>query len=113
MHKGVEGEQLAREYLEEHGWHTLETNYRFHHGEIDLIGTEGDVLVFCEVKTRFNDAFGPPEAAITPAKQAQIRRIAEAYLVTHRIRDRICRFDVVAIDWSGPVPHIRHWKDAF
>jgi putative endonuclease len=113
MRKGVEGERLAREYLEGHGWRIIEVNYRFHHGEIDLIGMDGDILVFCEVKTRTSDQFGPPEAAITPAKQSQVRKIAEAYLVTHQIRDRVCRFDVVAIDWSGTVPRIRHIQDAF
>jgi putative endonuclease len=113
MRKGVEGELLARDYLAGHGMSILETNYRFHHGEIDIIGRDGDTLVFCEVKTRSTDTFGPPEAAITPSKQRQIRKLAEAYLVGNRLRDQVCRFDVVAIDWTGTLPQLRHIRNAF
>jgi putative endonuclease len=113
VRKGPEGELLARDYLAEHGLTIVETNYRFHHGEIDIVAREGDALVFCEVKTRATNTFGPPEAAITRAKQRQIRRLAEAYVVSHRLRDQVCRFDVVAIDWAGILPHLRHIRDAF
>ena len=81
IRRGEYGEILARGYLEEQGVHVLETNYRFHHGEIDIIAEEGEVLVFCEVKTRTNDRYGAPEHAVTPLKQRQIRKIAR---LSHR-----------------------------
>lgn len=110
---GDEGEAVACQFLTRHGLQILERNYRYGHGEIDIIARDGEALVFCEVKTRFNDQFGDPECAITPRKQAQIRRIARGYLFEHRISDQICRFDVVAIRMYGATPDIRHIRNAF
>jgi putative endonuclease len=113
IRRGEYGEILARRYLEDQGVRVLETNFRFHHGEIDIIAEEGEVLIFCEVKTRFSESFGTPELAVTSQKQRQIRKIAEAYLTVRRIRDRICRFDVVAIRMDNGVAAIHHMRDAF
>ena len=41
VRRGEYGEILARRYLEEEGVRVLETNFRFHHGEIDIIAEEG------------------------------------------------------------------------
>jgi putative endonuclease len=113
VQRGEYGESLAQAYLEQHGVRVLERNFRFHHGEIDIIAEEGDVLIFCEVKTRFSGTFGPPELAVTAQKQRQIRKIAGAYLVTHRIRDRICRFDVVAVRVDNGIASVQYLRDAF
>ena len=113
IRRGEYGEILARQYLEGQGIRVLETNFRFHHGEIDIIAEEGDVLIFCEVKIRFSGTFGPPELAVDTQKQRQIRRIAGAYLLLHRIRDRICRFDIVAIRVENDIASVRHLRDAF
>jgi putative endonuclease len=110
---GRYGEQLARDYLEEQGLQILDTNYRFHHGEIDIIAAEGEVVVFCEVKTRHDERFGAPEAALTPMKVRQIRRIARAYLAVHQIQDTQCRFDVVGITVAEGVIRLNHLRNAF
>ena len=100
-------------FLVREGFRIIETNYRFHHGEIDIVAEEGEVLVFCEVKTRTNDAYGAPESALTLLKQRQIRKIALAYLTVHGISDRVCRFDVVAIVLGSGGPQITLLRDAF
>jgi putative endonuclease len=110
---GRYGEQLAQAYLEEHGLRVVETNYRFHHREIDIIAEEGDILVFCEVKTRRDAAFGAPEAALTPLKVRHIRRVAEAYLAKRAIRERQCRFDVIGILMVNGVARVNHMRNAF
>jgi putative endonuclease len=110
---GKQGEALARVHLQGKGFRILESNYRFGRGEIDIIAEDGDTLVFCEVKTRVNDAFGPPEAALTKRKQEQVRKIARGYLYENGVQDKVCRFDVVAIRWQGGSPDIRHYEDAF
>jgi len=110
---GCYGEELAREYLEEQGLNILETNWRFHHAEVDIIAEEGELLVFCEVKTRSDGQFGAPEQAITPLKAHQIRKVASAYLMMHRIRDRQCRFDVIGILVTGDVARLNHLRNAF
>jgi putative endonuclease len=111
--QGMVGEQLAREYLEHCGLRIVSCNTRFGRGEIDIIAEEGEYLVFCEVKMRRSETFGSPEYAVTPAKQQQLRRLATGYLAQRHITDRACRFDVVAIEWSGSLPRIRHLRNAF
>jgi putative endonuclease len=110
---GIYGEELAQEYLVERGLRVLETNYRFHRAEVDIVAAEGDILVFCEVKTRHDDSFGAPEHAVTAHKIQQIRRVANAYLATHDIRDRQCRFDVIGILVAGSVIRLNHTRNAF
>jgi putative endonuclease len=91
----------------------LRTNYRSCGAEVDIIAEEGEVLVFCEVKYRRTEQYGPPELAVTPRKQARVRRAALAYLVEEEIEDRICRFDVVALQQKESGVDIRHWRNAF
>ena len=83
-------------------------------GELDIIARDGEILVFVEVKSRFNLEFGPPELGITKKKQSQVRRIAEAYLHERDIIDTDCRIDVVAILFRGKEPpQINHILNAF
>jgi len=110
---GRAGEDLARKYLESQGFEIVELNYHYGHGEIDIIARDEEYLVFCEVKARKNDEYGPPEYALTPRKQQQIRRIAAGYLYERDIHDQACRFDVVAIQFKGDEPEINHIKNAF
>ncbi len=111
---GKAGELIAQAYLKEQGYEIIETNYRYGKGgEIDIVARKGEYLVFCEVKTRSNDTFGPPENAITPRKQQQIRKLARAYLFEHEIRNQACRFDVVAIRLQKGAAQIELYPNAF
>ncbi len=111
--KGVLGERIAREVLEREGLRVLSTNYRSAGAEVDIVAEEGEVLVFCEVKYRRSDQYGPPELAVTPRKQARVRRAALAYLAQKGIEDRSCRFDVLALQETGSRLEVRHWRNAF
>ena len=66
---GLEGEQLASDYLKNKGWIIHEMNYRFSRSEIDLIAAKNDLLIFVEVKTRTNTSFGLPEEFVDEKKQ--------------------------------------------
>ena len=55
------------------------------------------MLAVCEVKARSSAAFGTPLEAVTPVKQARIRRLAAAYLSASGVRARTVRFDVAAV----------------
>jgi putative endonuclease len=73
-------------------------NWRCREGEIDLILEQGRAYVFCEVKTRSSDAFGVPAEAVTPSKQARIRRLAARWLREEAPGRAVeVRFDVAAI----------------
>lgn len=110
---GQKGEDIARRFLEHLGFTIIETNYRFGHGEIDIIAREGEFLVFCEVKARWNDRYGEPEYAITARKQSQVRKVAEGYLFERAISEQACRFDVIAIRFRDGKPTINHMRNAF
>ena len=110
------GEDLAVKILSDKGYEIKERNYRFSHGEIDIIAIDpgNGCTVFVEVKARQNLEFGEPEYAITKNKQRQIRRIAELYLYDKSITEIDCRFDVFAIlfeDLNNPV--VNHYENAF
>jgi putative endonuclease len=111
---GRSGETIARTYLEKKKFRIVESGFRFHRGEIDLIAWDRETLVFIEVKTRAVNSFGRPEEAVTESKQRQVRKLAEGYLLKRRLVDVACRFDVIAvrIGNDGP-PQIEHFRDAF
>ena len=110
---GARGEDQAVDYLSKKGYRILERNFRFERGEIDIVAEDNEVLVFVEVKARWNKSYGDPEDAITMHKRTQIRTVAEGYLFKHNIDGKECRFDVVAIEYQKNGPLIRHIKNAF
>ena len=65
---GQWGERQARLYLEAEGYGIAATNFRCRAGEIDIVAIEGEELVFVEVKTWRNDAFGRAEESISPVR---------------------------------------------
>ena len=115
---GSRGEVEAYFHLSRLGYRIVATNFRApgDRGEIDLIGWDGDVLCFIEVKTRTDDSFAPPSTAVTRQKQANIREVAKAYL--RRLPGEShppCRFDVVSVvpSLSGEAPQITLRRSAF
>ena len=113
MSRGTRGEALAVDFLKKKGYRILTRNYRYGHGEIDIIAERENELIFIEVKARWSDEFGDPEEAINLRKRGLLRRTAEGYLQENDITDQCCRFDVVAIKYEGGRPVIRHLENAF
>ena len=72
-------------------------NYRCRFGEIDLIATDVDTLVFVEVRLRRNSSFGGALASIDYRKQRKLLLTARQYLSRVR-REPRCRFDAVLLD---------------
>ena len=94
---GQAGEDRAAAWYIAHGYIILQRNWRSRTGEIDLVCAGHDVIVFCEVKTRYSDRLGAPAEAVTPSKQLRIRRLASEYLWKHTCGSHRVRFDVAAI----------------
>ncbi len=94
---GAAAEARAARYLVRHGYELVERNYRCRTGELDIIAREGDVLAFVEVRSRASARYGHALAAISPAKQRQVARVAAFYLAFRRPQLARCRFDVVAL----------------
>jgi len=113
---GKRGEELALEYLTDKGYELVKKNYRYGHGEIDLIVKDlsKNVLVFVEVKARYNLELGDPAYAINKKKISQLKKIAELCLYENQIKEVDCRFDVITILFDEPEnPKIEHYENAF
>lgn len=111
--KGKLGEDIAVKFLSGKGYRILKRNYRFGHGEIDIIAMDGDVLVFVEVRTKFSEDFGTPEDTVTMKKRDQLKKIASAFLQTNDVKFSECRFDFIGIMFKGGKPRINHIENAF
>ena len=97
---GFSGEDRACEFLEEKGYCILERNYTYSKGEIDIIASDDEFLVFVEVKTRDGksnfEKYGYPRDAVTRDKQRMIISTARAYLRKNK-SDLMPRFDVIEV----------------
>ena len=112
--KGSYGESIAEKFLIAKGYEIIKKNFTLGKtGEIDIIAKDGDYLVFVEVKARKSKEFGEPEEAINYRKQMSIRKVANGYFYINQIQNQLCRFDVVAIDYTKNPAEIRHYVNAF
>jgi putative endonuclease len=106
---GSYGERVAARRLVERGMVLLDRNWRCDLGEVDLVLRDGDVLVFCEVKTRSTAAFGHPLEAVTPAKGERLRRLALRWVQEHGVDPPELRIDVVGVLLAAKgAPEVEH-----
>ena len=95
---GKKFEETAAGYLESKGVMILEKNYRIPAGEIDLIGMDGEYLVFFEVKYRSSLKMGDPLSAVDFRKRQKIMNVSKHYLYEHHYRENApVRFDCIGI----------------
>lgn len=91
-----------------------ERNVVNHAGEIDLIARDPrDILCFIEVKARKTPTFGPALAAVSPAKRRRLCRAAALHVARRGLHLAPCRFDVLALDWTGTAWRYTLVQDAF
>jgi putative endonuclease len=116
LETGERGETLAYWYLRQAGYTIVARNRRARSGagEVDLIGWDGPTLSFIEVKTRTSDETGPPELAVSRAKQKRIAKAANDYLRRLKKKPSSYRFDIVSVFWEPREGlRLRLIKDAF
>lgn len=112
---GKRGEEDAYFFLRKIGYTMVARNFRSprSRGEIDLIGWDGDVLCFIEVKARTSRNVKPPEAAVNRHKRREVAEVAREYL---RRLPPSCqwRFDIVSVyyDSQTPRPQIELFRSA-
>lgn len=113
---GASGEEDAYFYLRGLGYVMVARNWRSprRHGEIDLVGWDGSVLCFVEVKSRTTRDVKPAEAAVDAQKQDELGGMAREYL-RHIAGSPSWRFDVLSLyyDQPGAPPQITLFKNAF
>jgi putative endonuclease len=111
---GERGETLAYWFLRQAGYIVVARNRRSRAGELDIVGWDGPVLAFVEVKTRTSEDAGPPEAAVTRSQQKRIARAAHDYMRKMKRRPAGFRFDIVSVFWDVATGlQVRLTRDAF
>lgn len=108
------GEQLASQYYQQRGYVVLAQNWQCRLGEIDLIVSKNNAVVFCEVKTRRSQRYGTAIEAVTKRKVQRLRRLAQVWLKTSSgvlIQDLEPQLDVIGITQlpgGAELVHIRN-----
>ena len=93
---GTWGEEQAADFLIHKGYTILERDWKSGHRDIDIIATNGQVVVFVEVKARRNRIFGEPEDAVDYMKMHNLRAAINHYVKFKNIRLDI-RFDIITV----------------
>ena len=94
---GMQGENMALQYLSEKGYVILHQNWRHSHWEVDVIASFNQTLHFIEVKTRRTKKFGYPEEDVTKRKLTNLINAAEEFLYLYPGWKRI-QFDILSIN---------------
>jgi putative endonuclease len=117
---GRSGESIAARYLEQRGYAIRVRNFRCPYGEIDLIASNEEFLVFVEVKTRGAETPYHATLAMTEDKKQRVRRLGAYYCAEHPEPHLQPRFDVVAVTLRprresspGGIARVQHYINAF
>lgn len=113
---GADVEQEAERWLRQQGIESMVANFNCRAGEIDLIGSDGDVLVFFEIRYRTPGGHGTAAESIDRRKQQKMIRAASYFLHSQpRYNTMPCRFDAVVSDARDDAGnYIFQWyKNAF
>lgn len=110
---GIKGENIAAAYLQDNGYTIIERNYRKQYGEVDIIATYKNTLVFVEVKTRTSTQFGTGFEAITYWKLKSLIKTAQVYKKFHPRLPNALRIDAISImlDQNGTLKDIQHMEN--
>jgi putative endonuclease len=100
---GKKGEEMAEQYLLQHGYVVLHRNWRHSHYEIDLIAIKNEVLHFVEVKLRSSKKFGLPEQNVKRKKFQSLLRAADEFLF-QKPEYRHVQYDILSINISFNEP---------
>lgn len=113
---GSRGETLAYWHLRRAGYVIVARNRRPHSrsGELDIVGWDGPVLAFIEVKTRTGEEAGPPGTAVGNSQKRRIIKSAHEYMRRLNHRPAAYRFDIASVLWDSAAGYqVRVVKDAF
>lgn len=114
---GLTGEDTAFFYLRRKGYTIVARRWASGDvpGDVDLIGWQGSLLCFVEVKTRTAHDMTPAETAVDSHKRAVLRRLARRYVrQLPQAEMPQVRFDVISVYLVlGEKPEFTHFEAAF
>ena len=107
---GIIGEKIAQKYLKDNKYEIIENNYYTRNGEIDIIASKNNYIIFVEVKTRTNEKYGKPSEAVNKTKKIHMKRSAAIFLKENNFSKFIVRFDVIEVYIINGKCKINHIK---
>lgn len=115
---GKFGENVAKDFLEKNKYSVISQNYTSKFGEIDIILTKNNYLIFVEVKTRTSNQYGFPSECVNYLKQKKIIRTAREFISKFNFIKIDVRFDVLEVyvkfeNDNFVLSNINHIENAF
>ena len=114
---GKFGERLAQKNLIKEGYKIIQTNYKEKWGEIDIIASFKNLLVFVEVKTIINENFYLKNSPLLPEDQITFKKLKNLnqtilYYLNKNHLESDYRLDVIAIEINPILKkyRLRHLK---
>ncbi len=108
---GNRAERLAVLHLKRKGHKLLARNFTTKKGEIDIITSHKELIVFTEVKSGVIHPGFSPRDRVNREKAQKIETVAEIYLRKHRLYGKPIRFDLIEVnfrDVNDRQPQIFH-----
>jgi putative endonuclease len=90
-------EEAAWQEYRRRGYRLVARNWRCRLGELDLVVARGDLVAFCEVKSRTLPIRGEPHDAVTLSKRRKVRALGEVFLAARGSDAARYRFDVASV----------------
>ena len=112
---GNYGENLSLKHLIKNNYKILDTNFRTSYGEIDIVATINNIIVFLEIKSRYTDSFGKAIESITYYKQKQIIKLSKYYIHRYNLYNYNVRYDINEVYFNNRnnLYKLNHIIDAF
>jgi putative endonuclease len=111
--RGRQAEDLACAHLKAAGFDIVGRNVRVGRLELDVIGRRGQLMVFCEVRSRSNDRTMTPAQSIDGRKVARVRQAAAQWLRAARPGPVQIRFDVASVMFDVSGGRLNYLEGAF
>lgn len=109
---GKKGEELVEKYLMKNNYNIICKNFYTKKGEIDIIATKDNLLIFIEVKTRTNYNYGNPCMAVNYKKKKHMKYAAKVFLyLNESMKKYEMRFDVIEVMINHNNSKINHIKN--
>jgi len=93
--RGLWAENIAKIYLIFKGYRIIQSRYKCHVGEIDIIAKKKNSLIFIEVKARQTET--QALESVTYKMRERIQRAAIHYCAHNNIFDTGMRFDLISV----------------
>ena len=106
-HAGLAAEAIVERHYEREGARVLARRWRDENGELDLVVSDGDAIVFVEVKK--SKSFANAASRLSNRQILRIQATASGYLATTPLgQSSNVRFDVALVDGIGAVQVIQN-----